>query len=134
MTEDTRDELRPGGTASRAVLLQVAPRVVSDDESGLGLLSWRDDDAPTAATVARRLREEGVEPYAWSNGPGDRYGAHDHGYEKVLMCAAGSITFHVGPRAAPVQLRAGDGFVLPPRTRHSAEVGPEGCTCLEGRR
>jgi quercetin dioxygenase-like cupin family protein len=107
---------------------------VSDDDPGLELLRWRDDDAPTTATVARRLREEGVEPYAWSNGAGDRYAAHDHGYEKVLMCAAGSISFRVGPQAAPVLLRAGDGFVLPPGTPHSAEVGPEGCTCLEGRR
>jgi quercetin dioxygenase-like cupin family protein len=107
---------------------------VSDDDPGLERLRWRDRDAPTATTVARRLREEGVEPYAWSNGPGDRYAAHDHPYRKVLMCAAGSITFRVGRQAAPVQLRAGDGFVLPPGTRHSAEVGSDGCTCLEGRR
>jgi quercetin dioxygenase-like cupin family protein len=100
----------------------------------LTLLHWRDADPPTEASVARRLREEGVEPHAWSNGPGDRYGAHDHGYEKVLMCAAGSIVFGVGADAMPVELRAGDGFVLPAGTRHSAEVGPAGCTCLEGSR
>ena len=107
---------------------------MGDRASGLVLLAWRDADAPTATSVARRLREEGVEPYAWSNGPGDRYGAHDHDYEKVLMCAAGSIVFRVGPGAEPVELRAGDGFVLPAGTRHAADVGPEGCTCLEGRR
>ena len=101
---------------------------------GLTLLLWRDADPPTEASVARRLREEGVEPHAWSNGPGDRYGAHDHGYEKVLMCAAGSILFRVGAEATPVELRSGEGFILPAGTRHAAEVGPAGCTCLEGSR
>jgi quercetin dioxygenase-like cupin family protein len=108
-----------------------------DDASavaGLVRLTWRDADPPTEASVARRLREEGVTPYAWSNGPGDRYAAHDHGYEKVLLCAAGSITFRVGPASVPVELGAGDGFVLPAGTTHSAVVGPEGCTCLEGSR
>jgi hypothetical protein len=50
------------------------------------------------------------------------------------MCAAGSITFLVGPDAVPVELVPGDGFVLPPFTLHAANVGPRGCTCLEGHR
>lgn len=89
---------------------------------------------PTAASVAAYLRSLGAEPHAWSNGPGDRYAVHEHGYTKVLMCAAGSITFLVGPDERPLPLRPGEGFVLPPRTRHAAEVGPAGVTCLEGRR
>ncbi|HXG26874.1 MAG TPA: cupin domain-containing protein [Candidatus Binatia bacterium] len=105
---------------------------MTNDPPAIERLTWRDPDPPSPASVARRLREEGVEPHAWSNGPGDRYGTHDHGYTKVLMCAAGSITFHVGPEGTPFELRAGDGFVLPAGTRHSAVVGPEGCTCLEG--
>jgi mannose-6-phosphate isomerase-like protein (cupin superfamily) len=73
-------------------------------------------------------------PYAWSNGPGDRYAPHEHGYTKLLMCAEGSITFLVGDDERPIELSAGDGFVLPPRTRHAAVVGATGCTCLEGHR
>ena len=95
-------------------------------------LGWDRDDRPSVATVTERLRKEGVAPYAWSNGPGDRYAVHQHGYTKLLMCAAGSITFLVGPDATPVELRAGEGFVLPAGTQHAAEVGPAGCTCLEG--
>jgi uncharacterized protein YjlB len=85
--------------------------------------------------VAReRLRAAGVEPWAWSNGPGDTYAAHQHATTKLLICAVGSITFHVGPTGTPVELRAGDGFVLPAGTLHAAVVGSGGCTCLEGHR
>jgi len=97
-------------------------------------LAWDDDVPPDEAAVARRLRREGVEPSAWSNGPGDRYAVHTHGYAKLLMCAAGSITFFVGPEAVPLALLPGDGFVLPAGTRHAAVVGQAGCTCLEGHR
>jgi len=97
-------------------------------------LAWDRSDIPGTETVVARLRAEGVEPYAWSNGPGDRYAVHQHDYTKLLMCAAGSITFLVGPDAAPVELQPGDGFVLPAGTPHGAVVGPAGCTCLEGHR
>lgn len=90
--------------------------------------------SPGRASAEARLRALGVEPWAWSNGPGDRYAAHEHATTKLLVCAEGSITFHVGPDAEPVELVAGDGFVLPAGTRHAAVVGPSGCTCLEGHR
>jgi quercetin dioxygenase-like cupin family protein len=89
---------------------------------------------PGLAAAETRLRAEGVEPMAWSNGPGDRYGAHEHGYTKLLVCAEGSITFFVGAESTPVHLTPGNGFVLPPGTLHSAAVGPDGCTCVEGHR
>ena len=97
-------------------------------------LPWDRGEAPSAASVALRLRDAGVEPHAWSNGPGERYGVHSHDYTKLLVCAAGSITFMVGPDAVAVELKPGDGFVLPPGTPHAAVVGPSGCTCLEGYR
>ena len=97
-------------------------------------LGWRGPGAPSASSVAERLRAEGVEPMAWSNGPGDRYGRHSHGYTKLLMCAAGSITFLIGADDTPVALGPGDGFVLPSGVEHAAVVGPAGCTCLEGHR
>lgn len=97
-------------------------------------LPWNRDEAPNAANVANRLRDAGVEPHAWSNGPGDRYAVHSHDYTKLLVCAAGSITFVVGPDALAVELHPGEGFILPPGTPHAAVVGPTGCTCLEGYR
>jgi quercetin dioxygenase-like cupin family protein len=97
-------------------------------------LPWDREETPSSATVAARLRDAGVEPHAWSNAPGDRYGVHEHGYTKLLVCAAGSITFLIGPDATPVELAPGEGFVMPPGTPHAAVVGPTGCTCLEGHR
>jgi quercetin dioxygenase-like cupin family protein len=101
---------------------------------GIERLDWRGSEAPATASVTARLRAEGVEPYAWSNGPGDRYEVHHHAYTKLLMCAAGSVTFMVGADAVPVELGPGEGFVLPAGTPHAAIVGPTGCTCLEGHR
>ena len=96
-------------------------------------------EAPSAASAAQRLRDEGVEPHAWSNGPHDRYGVHAHDYTKLLVCAAGSITFLVGPDAAPVELSPGDGFVLPPGTparrgRRAGRLHLPGGIPLAGRR
>jgi quercetin dioxygenase-like cupin family protein len=95
-------------------------------------LDWDSSEPPSRQAVERRLRREGVAPSAWSNGPGDRYAEHQHGYTKLLICAAGSITFFIDHE--PIELRPGQGFVLPPGMAHSAVVGPEGCTCLEGHR
>lgn len=81
-----------------------------------------------------RMTALGCEPYTWSNGPGDRYAAHEHAHTKLLICAEGSITFFVGPDSTAVELVAGEGIILPPETRHSAVVGPRGCTCVEGHR
>lgn len=91
-------------------------------------------DEPGLAAAEGRLRAAGVEPMVWSNGPGDRYGAHEHDFVKLLVCAEGSITFLVGDDEVPVPLGAGDGFELPAGTRHAAIVGPGGCTCVEGHR
>jgi quercetin dioxygenase-like cupin family protein len=81
-----------------------------------------------------RLRSEATGCYSWSNGPKDRYAPHSHGYEKVLYCVEGSITFVLDGEDGRIELAAGDRMVLPAGTVHSAEVGDGGCTCIEGRR
>ena len=88
-------------------------------------------DADMRATLDARLRAEGLDPGAWSNSPLDRYVAHDHGYDKVLVCAAGSITFGLPASGGSAELRAGDRLDLPAGTAHDASVGPDGVTCLE---
>ena len=77
-----------------------------------------------------RLQTLGVEPTRWSNGPRDRYAAHEHGYDKVLVCVTGTIRFGLAA-AQWVELRSGDRLDLPAGTNHDALVGDEGVTCLE---
>ena len=86
---------------------------------------------PERTDLMTVLREEADGCYSWSNGPGDVYAEHSHGYEKVLYCVAGSIDFKLRDRE--IRLEPGDRMVLPPGTLHSAVVGPHGCTCIEGR-
>jgi quercetin dioxygenase-like cupin family protein len=84
--------------------------------------------------LMEKLRAEAEGCYSWSNGPHDRYAPHSHSYEKVLYCVDGSITFVLEKTGERLLLRAGDRMVLAPGTIHSAEVGPHGVTCIEGRR
>lgn len=88
----------------------------------------------SADDLTARLRAEGLAPGSWSNGPGDRYAPHEHDYDKVLVCAAGSIRFGLPDRGVTVDLARGDRLDLPAGTRHDAWVGPDGVTCLEAHR
>jgi quercetin dioxygenase-like cupin family protein len=91
-------------------------------------------DARATRTVALDAFEaDGCSaPRSWANGPGDRYGAHEHGFHKVLFCLSGSIVFHVD--GEDVELTAGDRLDLEPGTVHAATVGPAGCECVEASR
>lgn len=81
--------------------------------------------------AGRRLHDAGLSAVPWSNGPGDRYGAHEHGYDKVLVVERGSIRFGLPELGTTVDLATGDRLDLPAGTRHDAIVGPAGVTCLE---
>ena len=71
-------------------------------------------------------------PRSWGNGPGDRYGRHDHRSHKVLLCLEGSTVFHTDD--GDVELTAGDRLDLPAGTAHAATVGPDGCACIKAYR
>lgn len=89
--------------------------------------------APAPEELEARLSAHTTDaPRWWSNGPGDRYDWHQHSYHKVLICAEGSIVFHL--RGEDVELSAGDRLDVEPGTEHAATVGPEGVTCVEAAR
>jgi len=88
----------------------------------------------TFEELMARLKTEASGCYSWSNGPGDRYAAHSHNFEKVLYCVDGSITFVLENEGRRLELKPGDRMMLPSGTVHSAIVGPTGCTCIEGHR
>ena len=85
----------------------------------------------TEAAALRRLAAEGLSASGWSNGPGDRYAEHRHGYDKVLVVTRGSIVFTLPRPGRDVELAAGDRLELPAGVDHGAVVGPDGVVCLE---
>jgi quercetin dioxygenase-like cupin family protein len=85
----------------------------------------------TREDLEARLRAAGLDAGAWGNGPGDRYSPHEHDFDKVLVCAAGSIRFGLPASGRVVDLAVGDRLDLPAGTRHDAIVGRDGVTCLE---
>lgn len=85
----------------------------------------------TTDELRERMRTEGFDPGAWSNGPGDRYGVHEHHYDKVIVVASGSIEFVLPGTGGGIELAPGDRLELPAGTAHEARVGPDGVTCLE---
>lgn len=95
---------------------------------------WPEETAPTEPAIRRRLDEESLNPYPWSNGPGDTYAAHSHTYHKIIYVVNGTITFGLPDRGEKVTLHPGDRLDLPAGVRHDAVVGPQGVRCLEAHR
>ena len=81
--------------------------------------------------AAARLRSDGLDPSPWSNGPGERYAAHEHSYGKVIVVDRGSVRFGLPADGRSIDLATGDRLELPAGTSHDALVGPSGVTCLE---
>jgi uncharacterized protein YjlB len=92
---------------------------------------WTDSATPTQSSLWRLMTDEGLSPYAWSNGPHDIYAAHSHSYNKVIYVVQGSITFGLPELGKQLTLKAGDRLDLPARTVHDAVVGAQGVVCLE---
>lgn len=92
---------------------------------------WADSTSPTESTLTKLCAEQGLHPYAWSNGPHDVYSAHTHSYDKVIYVVRGSITFGLPELGEQLILQAGDRLDLPANTVHNAVVGPQGVMCLE---
>ena len=95
------------------------------------VVRW-EGEPPSSEDIEARFREESLDPHAWGNGPGDRYGWHEHPYHKVLYCLTGSIDFHTPE--GDFSLGAGDRLDIEPGTRHAATVGPAGVQCMEAPR
>ena len=101
------------------------------------VIRWQEATSPQEQELRKRMQQQGLSPYTWSNGPGDTYAVHSHSYEKVLYCVRGSIRFVLPDRpeaSRNIDLTAGDCMILPAGTRHSALVGSHGVTCLEATR
>ncbi len=104
------------------------------------IIRWQEQTSPQEQELRKRMQQEGLSPYTWSNAPGDYYAAHTHSYEKVLYCIRGSIRFILPDMLVEsgnvdfIDLMPGDCMILPAGVRHSAQVGKQGVTCLEAAR
>jgi uncharacterized protein YjlB len=108
-----------------------------EKEQYMQVVRWQEATVPQEQELRRRMQQQALSPYAWSNGPGDTYAIHSHGYEKVLYCVRGSIRFVLPDQpdsSRNIDLTPGDCMILPAGIRHSAYVGPQGVTCLEATR
>jgi quercetin dioxygenase-like cupin family protein len=92
---------------------------------------WQGAVPPTRNELVRKLTQEGLSGYEWSNEPGDVYAVHSHAYNKVIYVAEGHITFPLPDTLEELQLEPGDRLDLPSGVRHGARVGTQGVRCLE---
>lgn len=99
--------------------------------NALDISRWPETNPPEPHAVEKRMRSEHLSYYRWSNGPGDVYGAHDHGYDKIIYVVTGSITFGLPDHDRKITMHAGDRLYLPAGTTHDALVGNGGVVCLE---
>lgn len=93
---------------------------------------WSWDKTLSEPALVVSLSEQGYETERWSNEPGHQYGDHTHDFDKVILVIRGSITFSIPRIDEKYLLYAGDRLELPAGYAHSAEVGPQGVTCIEG--
>ena len=98
----------------------------------LKVTRWEKDNPPTEKELRTIYKAEGLTPYTWSNGPGDSYAAHMHGYHKVIMVVRGSISWVLPDLGMRIETGPGDRLDLPGGTVHAADVGADEVTCLEG--
>ncbi len=83
--------------------------------------------------VYLRLKEEGFRNlYTWQDPPGVFYNWHTHPFEEVRWVLRGRI--RIGTEEGVVELGPGDKLIVPPGSRHWAEVGEEGVVYVCGSR
>lgn len=74
--------------------------------------------------IIQQLEKEYPHVYEWQDPAGTVYEEHEHQGKTTVWLTDGSITFDFsGEKKA---LKAGDRFDVPPKTKHSAVVGPDG--------
>lgn len=100
----------------------------------LRVTPWAGPGTPGRSALSKLMADEGLDPYAWSNGPFDVYAVHSHSYNKVIYVVQGSITFQLPAEGREVTLQAGDRLDLPAGVEHGAAVGAQGVVCLEAHR
>jgi quercetin dioxygenase-like cupin family protein len=98
----------------------------------LEVIRWAGSRSPEAAELERRLTAEGYGVFRWTDHPGAHYTAHAHDHDESIWLVSGELTFSAEGRM--LRLGPGDRLMLPARTTHTADAGPDGATYLVGER
>jgi len=119
---------------SEPALTHTTPNIATGPLSRLNeikLTRWHGAQHPTLQVIMRQMEQEGLRPYAWSNGPNFRVAARSHGSTKIMYCVEGSLELVLPEINQSIILRPGDRVELPRGVRHAAMTGPRGARCLE---
>ncbi len=99
--------------------------------SGIEVRRRQEGDPTGEKTMRTMIVSQGLQPYRWSNQPGDTYDAHYHSYSKVIWVVRGDIIFKLPELEDEIMLEEGDRLELPAEMVHEAIVGKKGVVCLE---
>ncbi|MCU0497666.1 MAG: cupin [Anaerolineae bacterium] len=100
-------------------------------QSAVRVTRWAGAQHPSVENILRKMQQESLRPYMWSNMPNSRYGVRSHGYHKVLYVIDGSVELHLPDTNERYKLRSGDRADIPAGVRHGTIVGTNGAKCVE---
>jgi len=92
---------------------------------------WQGGQHPTMSTIIRKMREEKLVPYMWSNQSNYRHAVRSHGYDKIIYVIDGVIEITFPDTNQRTRLRSGDRVDIPSGVRHGLIVGNGGAKCVE---
>ncbi len=93
---------------------------------------WNAANPPTESLLMEIMKQQGLNPVLWSNGPHDTYSLRKHKYLRIIYVVRGSIAFIMPTLKLRFDLKPGDRLELPIGIVHRVEIGLEGVTCAEG--
>ena len=120
-----------GNNTVKNAAVKNAPNATLAHLNEVKVVRWRGGQHPTFQAITQKMEQEGLRPYASSNGPNSRIAARSHGYAKVLYCVEGSLELFFPDVSQSLLLRPGDRVELPRGLRHATIVGSQGARCLE---
>lgn len=97
----------------------------------VSITRWQNSQHPSMNIIMKKMKEEGLRAYEWSNSPNHRYGVRSHNYHKVLYVLEGSLDIALPESNQSVTLKAGDRIDIPSGVRHGLIVGNKGAKCVE---
>lgn len=104
---------------------------MSHRESEVRITRWTGALHPSLTNVTRKMQEEGLRPYMWTNMPNHRYAVRSHGFDKVLYVIEGTLELILPDSNERIKLRAGDRADIAAYVRHGTNVGLSGAKCVE---